>query len=117
MKAIYILTSLRIVTLVCLFLLIIATLFPPFEWNSKIEGIPGVYYSYSITSMKTYEFLFDSNQKKFYSDKEQRWMLFTRSIIITELLVEYLLIIFTAILFNIIFHHLSKKRIIPNNEK
>lgn len=117
MKAIYILTSLRIVTLVCLFLLIIATLFPPFEWHSKSEGVSGarnsaggVYYSFSITAMKTYEFLFDSNQKKFYSNEKQEWILFTRSIIITELLLEYLIITLIPILFYFLFYPILKKK-------
>lgn len=111
----YSLTSFKVRIIIFSMLSIIATLFPPFEWNSKREGISGqrnsagVYYSYHFTSMKTYEFLFAKNQKKFYSDEEQKWILFTRSIIITELLVEYLLIIFIAILFYGLFNNSFKR--------
>lgn len=106
----YPITSLKVGIIIFSLLSIIVTLFPPFEWNRIEQGIgwggrvqqpnnDGVYYSYHFTSMKTYEFLFANNQKKFYSGEREKWMLFTRSIIITELLAEYLLAIFITILF------------------
>ena len=87
-------------------LLLIATLFPPFEWNHSKTFISGGYNGYiyerssniisyikESSSIKTYDFLFGYNQKTFYSDLTKKNETFTRTLNISELALEYIAIL------------------------
>jgi hypothetical protein len=94
----------KIIIILFLGLLIIATLFPPYEWKHDKEGVTysyygdyagssGIsYYSYHSTPYKTYSLLFGKNREKFFSDITKKNENFSRSLIVSELIVEYLLI-------------------------
>ncbi len=68
-------------------------------------------YSRESEPYKTYSFLFGPNIQKFYSDVTKRNEAFSRSIILSELLVEYLLISFIATLLHLVFIKIDKKRL------
>lgn len=90
----------RVFQVVFLALVVVATLFPPFNWGEERLGTererhllrrdtPGLYQAIPI---KEYSFLFADSKKEFFNQSLQR------RVILPELMLEYLLAFVVAVL-------------------